>query len=503
MKPSLLPLRHDTRRGYTMLELLVTVSLVAVVAAVVAIGTVQTTTGVTSAKLQSDVQKLNQIVSVYLSQGGSLDSLTTPQAVIDKLKTVQSSSETGRNVGVMTGQGVDLRLTAQMQTASETSAAGPRVVWDSTNKKFVYTETAGVAGGVASFALTDSLAANAPSVETRTRSNVLYNNTNGWVWSSGSYLAMSPVGPADQPVTDVSNTYDPGNGVAPSGGSGSGGGGGGQLPSPIISPTGGVYPLNLYPTLIYINPNGAPDGSSILEYRLNGGPWIVYTGPFSVDSGTKVEAKNFSTNATSYSNSNTDVESFYFLVPSFTGTVAAKWNKSDGSASLVLTINNSNPDSVTETDGTASSGANSNVFDFSRVASFGGVPPNQEFKIGQLTYTNGTILSGTGSTGLHLHLDITMSSPSVATTGADINIALNNTTNTSDAAASADIATLSNPITNYAVVLNGVTYTLWIHYGAMDVSQGFVDNNNHSMHVYESATGTVPVIASFVSSTPN
>ena len=523
-------------RAFSLIEILATVALIGVVASIVLFSIGNSSKAVMSTKLQSGAQKLNSIVAVYLSQGGSLDGLTTPQEVINKLKSVRPASEDQRNVGVMTGSGVDLRLAAQMQTSSEASGNNPHVYWDSTNKKFVYTTSpTPLFAGVSDFVLDDSLSTQAVQNDTRAQSNILFNGSNGWVWAAGNHSGPGNLGPSDQGINDVSNVWDP-RGSTSSGSTTSGtttsgtttsgtttsgtttsgtttsgtttSGGGGvptppmTLPIPIISPGGGVYALALYPTQIYINPNGAPDGSSVLMYKLNNGPWMVYTGPFSVASGTKVTAYNMSTNPALYADSGTTAETYYFLVPSFSGTIAAKWNTSDGPNGLKSTIVNTNPDLVVETDGTAASGYGANIFTFARQASFAGVPPNQEFKVGQLNYTNGTINTGTGATGLHLHLDIAMTSPSVTSTPADIGIVLNNTVNSENAASSADIATLSNPVTNYSIVLNGVTYTLQIHYGSIDVTQGFVDNNNLSLHVYESASGSVPVVGSFVSSTP-
>ena len=41
---------------------------------------------VRTAKLKSDVQKLNEVVTVYLANGGSLSGITDPQDVLNHLK---------------------------------------------------------------------------------------------------------------------------------------------------------------------------------------------------------------------------------------------------------------------------------------------------------------------------------------------------------------------------------------------------------------------------------
>ena len=96
--------------------------------------------------------------------------------------------------------------------------------------------------------------------------------------------------------------------------------------------------------------------------------------------------------------------------------------------------------------------------------------PQLDVQIGQITYHNGTISSGTGSTALSLHLDITLKDPAVATTGMDILMKLDNTPNSSGGAneKSADACTLANPVTNYSINIGGVTYTLILKYGTIE-----------------------------------
>lgn len=499
MNPTLSTPRHAvSRSGFSVNEILVCVAVLTIVASAAIKMTSSTKTSVQSAKLTSDVQKLNEVVSVYLANGGTITG-TTPQAVLDQLKTVTTTSQAAQNVGVMTGRGVDTRLTAEMQSTSEINSGNARALWDSTNKKF-YISTAAGTQGVSNFTFNNALAANPVSYDAnRAQSNVTYNASVGWVWAPGAYSPAAFLDPVNQSLLDQENKYNP-----LLAGSGSGGGGGStpSLPAPIITPPGGTFFPPQYPGAIFINPNGAPEGTSILKYQLNGGAWIIYNGPFSVPSGTKVTTKSFSTNPEIYADSPAATSGFYALVPSFTGDISARWNPSEGPSGMVSHRYNSNPNDVEETDGTPASGYNTgpNSFDFKRVPTFNGVPPNTDFRLGTLLYHNGTIVSGTGASVLHLHLEITMTSPSIAETGTNVNIQLDNTINTASAAESADYATLVNPTTNYSISVDGVTYTLQVHYGTISVSQGYVSGN--TLAVWEGSTGTVDVFGSFVSSTP-
>ena len=368
------------RSGFSVLEVLTSVAVISIVAALALKMTTSAKTNVQSIKLTSDVQKLNEVVSIYLANGGTITG-DTPQSVLDQLKTVTTAAQTTQNVGVMTGRGVDTRLVAQMQSSTEAGSALPRALWDGTNKKFYVSSAAG-AQGVANFALNDTLAANPVSYDAnRTQSNVTYNSSVGWVWAPGAYNPAAFLDPANQTLLDQENKYNP-----LLAGSGSGGGGGSvpSLPSPIVTPPGGLYYPPQYPGAIFINPNGAPEGSSNLMYQVNGGAWIIYNGPFSVPPGTKVTTKSFSTNPSLYSDSPATTSGYYSLVPSFTGNISALWNPSEGPSGMVSHRYNSNPNDVEETDGTPASGYNTgpNSFSFKRVATFNGVPPNSNFKLG-------------------------------------------------------------------------------------------------------------------------
>lgn len=499
MKPITFAQRSSASRpGFTVMEILVSVAVITIVAVAALKFSASTRTSVQSAKLTSDVQKLNEVVSVYLANGGSITG-TTPQDVLDQLKTVTTAAQAVQNVGVMTGRGVDTRLTAQMQTGSEVASNTARALWDNANKKF-YVSTAAGTQGVSNFVLNNALATAPVSYDTnREQSKITYNSSSGWVWAPGAYSPGAFLDAANQSLLDQENKYNP-----LLAGSGGGGGGGStpSLPPPIITPPGGAFFPPQYPGAIFINPNGAPEGTSILKYQLNGGAWIIYNGPFSVPSGTKVTTKSFSTNPAIYSDSSATTSGFYTLVPAFTGGITAYWNPSDGPSTMVSHRYNSNPDDVEETDGNPASGYNTgpNSFTFKRVATFSNVPPNSDFRLGSLIYHNGTIYSGTGATTLHLRLNITMTSPSIAETGTNVNIQLDNTINTANAAESADYATLVNPTTNYSISVDGVTYTLQVHYGTIAVSQGYVSGN--TLAVWEGSTGTVDVFGNFVSSTP-
>jgi hypothetical protein len=236
-------------------------------------------------------------------------------------------------------------------------------------------------------------------------------------------------------------------------------------------------------------------------YRLNGGAWIAYAGPVAVQPTVLIEAKSVSTNLAAYTDSSITHTAYYALLPSMSGNVSAAFGASSGPPSMVSTLNNSNPSSVSETDGiAASSSVTPNNFVFQRVATFSNVPPNTPFRLGTLTYTNGTVNSGTAATALDLKVTFNLTSPPEAATTGDVQLGLVSTSNTSNATTSADRCTLIAPMTSYSYVYGGITYTLKLAWGTPSISQGWITGD--TLNVYEGATATVDLIATFVSQTP-
>lgn len=457
MHPTTLHSRASSLRfGFSVLEVLASVVVIGIAATVAIKMTSSTKLNVQAIKLNSDVQKLNEVVGVYLASGGTITG-STPQSVIDQLKTVTTATHTAENVGVMTGRGVDTRLVALMQTGSEASSTNPRALWDSTNKKFYVSTTAGTAG-VSNFTLNDTLAASAVTYDAnRAQSKFTYNSAAGWVWAPGTYSPAPFLSATSQTVLDQENKYDP-----LLAGSGSGSGASGSLPAlpaPIITPSSAAFWPTMFPDEIYINNNGAPLGTSITKYKVNNGSWIIYNGPFTVSPGSTVTAESFSTNTSLYNNSPPVVERFFTLATNFSGNVNAYWS------------NQTNFNSNSAVSGSPGNAGGPAVFVFNQFGSFSNEPASFEtvsanslFQLGHLVFHNGNItgayLNGeyvpvTGSTLLTLHLDISLTQPSGFSGSADVNLVIETT-----ADGSAAKLVLTDPTTNFSFLYGGVIYTL-------------------------------------------
>lgn len=226
-------------------------------------------------RLTSDVKVINQAVAMYLANGGSLEGLSAPQEILDKLKTVSASD---RLVGFQ-GAMVDKRMAAVMQTATEAASDTARALWNGSAQKFEIGTSGG--DGVARFDLDATLAGVNYGSEDR-ESPVLYAASDGWIWDYQDSSANGKTAPTAVPLFPG----DAGSG----GGSSSGDGGledesddGGPvgittLIPPIYSISGGNFPLRDFALSLRLT-NLNPAESSQVYYKVgNNGAYTAYDG---------------------------------------------------------------------------------------------------------------------------------------------------------------------------------------------------------------------------------
>jgi hypothetical protein len=124
-------------------------------------------------------------------------------------------------------------------------------------------------------------------------------------------------------------------------------------------------------------------------------------------------------------------------------------------------------------------------------------PFNTPFKVGTLTYFNGTTTLGTNATSVDLNAELDLTSPVVTSVTFPFTLAITTTPNTGSAADNADILSLTNLYTSQNFVVGADTYTLLLlGFENVDITQGFVDAAG--FHVYEGATGTADLEAEIV-----
>ncbi|WP_395746714.1 choice-of-anchor K domain-containing protein [Prosthecobacter sp.] len=472
------------------------------------------------AKLQSDVATLNQMVSLYLADGGSLAGLTTPQTILDKMKRTRPQAEWQQHAGIVSGRLLDVRLRARMTTQPDNSN-NPRVIWDRTKQRFVMTRAAGSA--VSEFYLDDTLAGSDFGTETRTKSLITFNSSNsGWVWgTSVSNPAANYLDP--QPFT--SPTADPAfnpNDAAPTSstppadtGGGSGGGSGGGdgtpaqptlalLPIPLVSPVGGTFAFGSFPASVTLSTGGAPTGVSTLMYSINGGAWQEYTGEsIPVIPAMILQARNETARPAEYTTSLTNTQTYYRLTSGFSGTEEGSWGNAIGGSNLVTSIQNSGTTSTFKSGNTKLDLGNGQYLDAGvenslsfTPASFNSITPNTWFDFGAMQILNGTTFYNSEASGVTLTVNLNLTQPAISVT-THIDLGLVSTTNTSDRLASADIVQLINPTTDFTVTIDGVQYRLELSWVSLDPSASVVQGNN--LLIYEGATAAVELRARFTS----
>lgn len=508
------------RAAFSLLEIVTTIAVVGVVASVGVALLTDDSGAARVAKLESDVATLNQMVAVYVSDGGSVAGLTSPQAVIDKMKRIRPQAEWQRHVGVASGRLIDTRLRARLTTRPD-SENSPRAVWNRTKQRFELTEDTGTA--VSEFYLDETLATEDFGSESRTRSVVGFNTASqGWVWGSAAtdprvnYLDPQGVGtPAAANGFNPDETAPSTDEPPPDGGGGSGGGSGGgdggstpptvtKLPTPTFTPSGGTFAYASFPSSVTLNRNGALPEASKLMYRVNSGPWSEYGGAaIPLTPAMNLQARNESTRPAEYSSSSVATQSYYRLTSGFSGTGEANWGNAIGGTNLVTNIQNGTETSTFKHGNTKLDLGNGeyldagveNVLTFTR-ASFDTVTPNTWFKFGELLILNGTTFYNSEATGVTLSVNLSLSEPSLDFT-THIDLGLTSTENTSDRLASADVVELKNPTTDVRVIIDGVEYRMELSWATLDPGAGVVQDGKFL--VFEGATAKAELRARFTS----
>lgn len=508
--------------GFTLLEIVVTIALIGVITSVAVFNMGSSMSVRTSrTKLISDAAHLNQMVALYLADGGSLDGVTTEQGVLDKLKRSRPSGESKTNVAISTGRFIDVRLRAEL----DSNASDYHVVWNTTTKRFdILTSSS---SGVNNFYLDDTLSESSFPMDNRTTSSVKFNGSNGWIWGTAAsepgitYVSPSTVNQVNQnngfnPLTSLpSSTTGSGSGSSGSGsgpgpgvgtGTGTGSSGSGSpataLPMPSLSPGGGTFSAGAFPSSVSINSGGAPGGvNSKLVYRKNGGGWQDYTASISLSSGDRVEAMNLALTAL-YTDSPIAAGEYYSLVSGFTGSSAGSWANVTGGSTLQYNITPGTPTTTVSHGNTQLDLGNGdfldagvpNVLTYTK-NDFTSVQANTSFKLGDLTMLNGTTFYNSEASSVTLRVNLNLSSPPLNTT-VDIVFNLINTSNSTDRLASADIVQIATPQpTSFTV--NGVTYSLQLSWVTLDPGAGVVQGDQFL--VFEGASARAELRATLVS----
>lgn len=519
---------------------IVIISVIAASAFVVA-GNV--TKGTQMTKLEVDVSEINTSIRLYLASGGSFTGVSTPQQVIDKLKTSRTAEAAARYAGLSSTM-ADARLKAVMQTANEAAEPTPRAIWNSSDQRFEISSSGGI--GVKHFTLEDSLAAVDYGTETRDSSMVDVNPGDGWIWTFSDSQASTGTSPTNVPLPpstggpSATGTSSSGGGGTGSGGgssgsgssggssssSGSGGSGGDddddadddddegdddddedynpppqRLQMPQIYPTTDKHLESNFPLSITITDFNSPSVSE-LEYKIDSGSWTEYSGGFEITANQRVHARAVSQDTDNYINSWTRSRTYRPLASNFTGDLSPSWTNVAGGQNLEydITAGGSNQTSLTHGDTTIFIGgeeqeagtANSLSFE---AASFGSTL-GESFAMGELSFYNGSTFNQSDAESVTLTIELNLSEPISMQQTINVPLSLISTPNSDDSYDSADSVNLGQQSFNLSQSIEGVNYRLSIEFGpAQDGGFG----TGSSISAFEGAQVKAGIYGKFLS----
>lgn len=177
------------------------------------------------------------------------------------------------------------------------------------------------------------------------------------------------------------------------------------------------------------------------------------------------------------------------LVVSSLFAASAQATNISGNASA--TFNNPTP-------GTVFSGVNTNSFTWGNPGNFGvgannltfsgsnfSTTLNTPFKLGTLSYFNGTTAAGSNATSVDLNARLGFVSPNLPAFTSNFTLALNSTPNNGTPTQNADFVSFSNMFSSNSFQIDGVTYHVAITGFRNVIGDGFLTSSANQFHVME------------------
>lgn len=118
-----------------------------------------------------------------------------------------------------------------------------------------------------------------------------------------------------------------------------------------------------------------------------------------------------------------------------------------------------------------------------------------KFKVGTITYFNGTTASGTTPDTVDLALTLNFANPALGPVTSDYTFKLVSTPNTDDPNASADYLYLPTAFSATSFLIDGVTYNVKLADFEHIVGDGFLPSDEFSLHVREGGTASADLYA--------
>lgn len=285
------------RAAYSLIEIMLVVASLSVVVGGGIYAISQARQSSAEAKLRQDVQRLNQAISVYMTNGGRLPDTPDAQEVIRSMRRVaakvrdtEGNEKKLQEMAGLTGQMIDPRLAIRWQTQDEAAGGNLRAYWNDSDKRF-YVMSSGTAAGIREFYLGDMPEPEAlitdgngkvinPNEDDRSSMQKL-NTEGGWIWAADAQAAATAPAPR-------------GTGTG-TGGEGTTTGGSDKDPLQLLAPqfdkAGGEYPLAQFPLSITISDQNPAGRADLMVMHSESGSWEKYLGPVSVEPGQSLMAR--------------------------------------------------------------------------------------------------------------------------------------------------------------------------------------------------------------------
>lgn len=296
----------DKASGFSLMELLATVSILGIVAAISfpIISDIRASAKI--AKLNSDLGVLNSATKAFLGSSGSLSSAKTPAKVLQKLKS-QASSGSSAVYNGFRGSFIDSRTEFVMQSAEEGESSDSRLIWDTSALEFILKRVG--AAGIKEVRLNTD----------RAESPVIYEDRHGimdlakedtWIWDftevapeakQGTTVVVPPPTVGSIPVTPPPSVTPPPASLTP-------------LRPPLFSIPSDAYAIEDYPlSLVLTDPNSP--GASNIYYQVDFKGWKLYGGEsLTLSPYSRVAAQAIPLDLTAYSASSMAGED-YDIIP--------------------------------------------------------------------------------------------------------------------------------------------------------------------------------------------
>ncbi len=457
-----------SRRGYSLLELLMVVAILSTVMAVGYLAVSRLTGTVKAGKLESDVVTLNNAVRTYLTHGGKIPPSANGQQVIGRLKTTTTQASSKRLAGLR-GTMLDPRLRGEL-----IRGAGPeRAVWNASSQRF---EVQARGTGFRAFNLGGDPAA-IEEEEHRFGTLDLAQKDN-WVWDSEGRM-VAPKAQRTVQTEEMDNIEPTPPGAIT------------RLATPDVSLRGALYDFSAYnPTLrVSLIDRNMPGTSKIL-YSVENSPWVEYTGtPLQIMPRFTTTLRTYAaaTNLEDYEDSDERTEKYETIY--FTGASTGQFHTPGGDARLKTNIGPGQRNSTFTWGDPATPDNKQNELNVTG-ASFANVAPDEEFALGSLDYYNGTTWSGTNATAVQVAINLDLTTPGVKES-LSFTFRLQSTPNLGKHPdVDADYVYIPDVSTNFRTVIKGHTFALVLRFGEHGPN-GFTTIDTFHAHEGKTLRGTI------------